>query len=146
MDQVSLERRDGDRPPPLYTKAPHLTGIKRHVTFTRAFTIIATLTQKQHVIFGCVFRSRPREMGISLGKGGAWQRGGFEPTTFTPLTQAWVKTRGREVGEAWLMGDGESMQQGHTPRKVGRGACTSTTVHSPHLLFALTAAGFTLHF
>lgn len=77
MDQVSLERRDGDRPPPLYTKAPHLTGIKRHVTFTRAFTIIATLTQKQHVIFGCVFRSRPREMGISLGKGGAWQRGGI---------------------------------------------------------------------
>lgn len=35
------------------------------------------------------------------------------------------------------MGDGERVQQGHTPRKVGRWACTST-VHSSPLFFALT--------
>lgn len=134
MDQVSLEGRDGG-PSPLYIKAPHLTGVKKHVTFAPTFTIIATSTlATARYLLMCFLLPSPRDghlsgEGWSLAKGGNRAYKEMTPSknlTCTPLAQGyWVNTWGREAGEAWLKGgwgveSGEGMQQGHTPRKVVR--------------------------
>lgn len=153
MDQVSLEGRDGGGPPALYIKAPHLSGVRRHVTIapTVVIIIIATFTLKQaRFLPMCFLLPSPRDGHPSGGRvepgSGRGIRAYKEMTpcknfTCTPLIRGyWVNTWGREAEKhGWRVEGGEGMQQGHTPRKVVRWACNSNTVYSSHLLFTLSS-------